>query len=71
MPGVKYFGPGWHQAGKVEVGSNETVYLAGGAAVKGAIVAQGSNIRILGRGILDGSDYEWRKGPCNFTLGIT
>jgi hypothetical protein len=70
-PGVKHFGPGQHQAGKVEVGSNETVYLAGGAVVKGAIVAQGSNIRILGRGILDGSDYEWRKGPCNFTLGIT
>jgi len=34
-------------------------------------VAQGSNIRILGRGILDGSDYEWRKGPYNFTVGIT
>ncbi len=47
------------------------VYLAGGAVVKGAIVAHGSNIRILGRGILDGSDYEWRKGPYNFTVGIT
>jgi len=69
-PAVIYFGPGIHQAGRVKVGDNQTVYLAGGAVVKGAIVAQGSNIRILGRGILDGSDYEWRKGPANFTLGI-
>jgi len=55
----------------VEVGDHQTVYLAGGAVVKGAIAAHGSNIRILGRGILDGSDYEWRKGPANFTVGIT
>jgi hypothetical protein len=70
-PNVIYFGPGIHQAGRVDVGDNQTVYLAGGAVVKGAIVAQGSNIRILGRGILDGSDYEWRKGPANFTVSIT
>jgi len=70
-PGVIYLGPGLHQLGKVEVRDNQTVYLAGGAVVKGAIVAHGSNIRILGRGILDGSDYEWRKGPYNVTVGIT
>lgn len=70
-PNVIYYGPGIHQAGRVGVGDNQTVYLAGGAVVKGAIVAQGSNIRILGRGILDGSDYEWRKGPANFTVSIT
>ena len=70
-PQVIYFGPGMHQAGLVNAGDNQTVYLAGGAVVKGAIVAQGSNIRILGRGILDGSEYEWRKGPANFTVGIT
>jgi hypothetical protein len=69
-PGVIYFGPGLHQPGKIEVGDNQAVYLAGGAVVKGAIVARGSNIRVLGRGILDGSDYEWRKGPANFTVGI-
>jgi len=68
---VIYFGPGIHQAGRVNVGDRQTVYLAGGSVVKGAIVAQGSNIRILGRGILDGSDYEWRKGPANFTVSIT
>jgi hypothetical protein len=70
-PGVVYFKPGIHTAGKISVGDNQTVYLAGGAVVKGAIVAQGSNIRILGRGILDGSDYEWRKGPYGVTIGIT
>jgi hypothetical protein len=69
-PGVIYFGPGVHKAELVTVRDNQTLYLAGGAVVKGAIAAQGSNIRILGRGILDGSDYEWRKGPHPFTLGI-
>ncbi|HOW66086.1 MAG TPA: glycosyl hydrolase family 28 protein [Candidatus Paceibacterota bacterium] len=70
-PGVIYFKPGVHAAGKISVGDNQTVYLAGGAIVKGAIDAQGANIRILGRGILDGSDYEWRKGPYHVTIGIT
>ena len=55
-PGVRYFGPGVHRPGKIALHSNETVYLAGGAVVYGAIEAQGaSNMRILGRGILDTS----------------
>ena len=49
---------------------NQTLYLAGGAVLKGAIVVQGSHVVIRGRGILDSSDYEWRKGPANVTLGI-
>jgi type 1 glutamine amidotransferase len=69
-PGVIYFGPGFHKPGVITARDNQTVYLAGGAIVKGAIVAQGSNIRIGGRGILDGSDYEWRKGPHSSTIGI-
>ena len=69
-PGVLVFGPGVHHAGKIEVTSGRTVYLAGGAVVKGAIAAEGSDIQIRGRGILDGSDYEWRKGPSGVTLGI-
>ncbi len=68
-PGVRYFGPGIHKAGKISVGSGQTVYLAGGAVVKGGISAVGSNIRICGRGILDGSGYPWGKGPCT-TVGI-
>ena len=67
---VIYFGPGTHAPGLVTVSNNQTVYLAGGAVVKGAIVARGTNIHIRGRGILDGSDYEWRKGPHQFTVGI-
>jgi hypothetical protein len=69
-PGVIAFGPGVHRAGRIDVAGGQTVYLAGGAVVKGAIVARGSNIRIAGRGILDGSDYEWRKGPYGVTIGI-
>ena len=69
-PGTLYFGPGVHRPVRIDASSGQTVYLAGGAVVKGAIAAKGSNIRIRGRGILDGSDYEWRKGPYGFTLGI-
>jgi hypothetical protein len=69
-PGVIYFKPGVHQAGKIDATNNQTVYLAGGAVVKGAIVARGTNIQIRGRGMLDGSDYEWRKGPYGVTVGI-
>jgi hypothetical protein len=70
-PGVVYFGPGVHRPGRIDVASGQTVYLAGGAVVKGAIAARGSNIRMVGRGILDGSDYEWRKGPYGVTIGIS
>ena len=68
-PGVIHFGPGIHRAGAIHVASGQTVYLAGGAVVKGGVSAVGSNIRICGRGILDGSDYPWQKGPCT-TVGI-
>lgn len=70
-PGVIYFGPGVHRAGRIDAAGGQTVYLAGGAVVKGAIAAHGSKIRIAGRGILDGSDYEWRKGPVGVTIAIT
>jgi hypothetical protein len=69
-PSVVHFGSGLHKPGRIDVTNGQTLYLAGGAVVKGAVVANGSNIRILGRGILDGSDYEWRKGPYGVTVGI-
>ncbi len=69
-PGVVYFGPGVHKPGRIDVKGGQTLYLAGGAVVKGGVSAQGDNIKILGRGILDGSDYQWRKGPYGVTLGI-
>jgi hypothetical protein len=63
-PNVIFFGPGLHKPEKIVVlKSNQTLYLAGGAVVKAAVLAEGTNINIRGRGILDGSDWEWRKGP--------
>jgi hypothetical protein len=69
-PNVVYFGPGVHKPEKIVLGSNQTLYLAGGSFVKAEVLAEGSNIRILGRGILDGSDWEWRKGPIGNLIAI-
>ncbi len=69
-PNVVYFGPGVHKPEKILLKSSQTLYLAGGAVVKAEVLAEGSNIRILGRGILDGSDWEWRKGPLGNLIGI-
>lgn len=67
---VVYFGPGVHKPGKIELHGGQTLYLAGGAVVKGGVVAQGDRIAIRGRGILDGSDWNWREGPTNTTIDI-
>lgn len=53
---VIYFGPGIHEIPnqKLVVPSNKTVYLAGGAVLKGQISLDSvSNVKILGRGIVD------------------
>ncbi len=68
--GVVYFGPGVHKPNKIILESNQTLYLAGGSVVKAEVLAQGANIRIRGRGILDGSDWEWRKGPVGNLIAI-
>jgi hypothetical protein len=67
---VVYFGPGLHKPEKIVLNSNQTLYLAGGAVVKAEVLAEGANIHIKGRGILDGSDWEWRKGPVGNLLAI-
>lgn len=67
---VVYFGPGVHKPEKITLQSNQTLYLAGGAVVKAEVLATGSNIKIRGRGILDGSDWEWRKGPVGNLIAI-
>ena len=57
-PAVRYFGPGVHCPGVIRMTSGQTVYLAGGAVVYGAIVAEkADHIVIRGRGILDGSKF--------------
>jgi hypothetical protein len=62
-PGVRYFGPGVHQAGRINLESQQTVYIAAGAVVYGSIHANGAkNIRIAGRGILDVAPFERGKG---------
>lgn len=55
-PDVRYFGPGSHNAGIIQMKENETIYISGGAVVHGVIEAVDvSNIKVLGRGILDAS----------------
>lgn len=60
---IHYYGPGIHLLGEngqgtLYVGSNDTIYLAGGAIVYGKIeVTNSSNVAILGRGILCGEKF--------------
>lgn len=55
---VIYFGPGYHDLGGYDtrpmmIGSNQTVYIAGGAVVRGRLRAEhATNVTIRGRGIL-------------------
>ncbi len=51
-----YFGAGVHMAGKIELHSNDTVYVDKDALVFGWLYANGAkNIRIYGGGLFDGS----------------
>jgi len=70
---VVYFGPGVHnpKGGIIKLKSNQTLYIAGGAVVNAGIDASGDNIRIMGRGILDGSDWEHNAGPNDFMVNAT
>ncbi|MEP7231267.1 MAG: glycosyl hydrolase family 28 protein [Ginsengibacter sp.] len=48
-----------HTPGIVQLKSNQTVYIAGGAVVRGSFIAdRGKNIKIIGRGIIDNSMYK-------------
>jgi len=61
--GVRCFGPGVHRPGKIQLKSGETLYIAGGAVVYTAVEARGaSGVRILGRGIIDTSEYARDQG---------
>ena len=59
---VIYFGPGLHEvADTINVGSGQTLYLAGGAVLRGVgrngpvVELKGNHIALRGRGIIDGS----------------
>ena len=63
-PGVRYFGPGVHEAGLIELGEGQTLYLAPGSWVKGNVrVVNARNVTIRGRGVLDGSEVGSRPEP--------
>jgi hypothetical protein len=54
-PGVIYYGPGVHNPGRINLVSNMTMYIAGGAVVNADIYGRNlNNVKIEGRGILQG-----------------
>ena len=55
-PNVLYLGPGFHDLGSgIQLRSNQTVYIAGGAWVRAAFVGLNvQNVVIKGRGVIDG-----------------
>ncbi len=58
---IRYFGPGTHEPGLIEIKDGETLYLAPGAWVKGNVRSIGTkNVSIRGRGVLDGSNIGGR-----------
>ena len=67
-PNVVYFPAGVHRPGKIALTDNQTLYLAGGAVVKGCVYARGTNITIRGRGILGGEESPRFKGPGRYLL---
>jgi len=53
-PGVQYFGPGAYSS--IQLASNTTYYIAGGAVINARISASNlQNVKILGRGVLNGN----------------
>ncbi len=56
--GDLYFGPGVHYPGVILAKSNQTIHIAQGAVVYGAILGKGlHDLTIEGEGILDGSRF--------------
>ena len=61
--GVRYYGPGYHEAGIVRLESGDRVYVAPGAVVSGGFYAVNArDITISGRGVIDQSRYERGSG---------
>jgi hypothetical protein len=55
-PDVIWFGPGTYNRGQINLRSNQTLYIAGGAEVKANIRGKElKNVTICGRGILQGN----------------
>ena len=61
---IRYFGPGVHHPGKMALNSGETLYVADGAIVYGCVEAKHQReIKIIGRGVLDGSKIPRKGAP--------
>ncbi len=62
--GVHYFAGGAvHEPGLMELAAGETVYIEGGAVVRGAVLAEGADgVTVRGRGVLDGSAWSRERG---------
>lgn len=73
-PKVKVYGAGVHlggERGRIELKDGETLYLKPGAFVKCGVLASGKDIRICGRGVIDGTHWKWRAGPTQFVVQFT
>jgi hypothetical protein len=66
---VRYFGPGKvYEAGEIVLKSNETLYIASGAVVRGRVRAEGArNVRVTGYGILDGTRRDYKTQMLKFS----
>jgi hypothetical protein len=62
--GVHYFAGGeTYEVGELELKSGETLYIEGGAVLRGNIICRDArDVRICGRGVLDGSLYNVDRG---------
>ncbi|MCX7005612.1 MAG: glycosyl hydrolase family 28 protein [bacterium] len=69
-PGVRYFAGGLvHEAGEIVLHDHETLYIAGGAVVRGWLRATDAhNVRVCGHGILDGSFFPRESGHHHLCL---
>ena len=66
-PGVYYIGPGEWVMDAIALKDNETLYISGGAVLHSIVsVTNAKNVRICGRGILDGSDYSAWNQPGSY-----
>ncbi len=61
--GVIYIGPGEWNIDSIMLEDNQTLYIAGGAVVHGVVQSNyASNIKVMGRGMIDGSTFEGWQG---------
>lgn len=51
---VDYYGPGNHDAGRIDVHDGQIIYIAGGANVKADLYGTAKGLKIFGRGSLEG-----------------